>query len=224
MFYPGWGGWPLRQAPRAVFTLLLQRDFTLALPYAGSDPCQDKHRLLCDSHPLCDAEREFPLHWYGTRGRQGLFGRPAVSSIRAFGEEPKFSGGAGDHRTPIFAFSAAELTLYRDQGWRSGVTEAGSKKTCQSQGSQPLLLRPSLKGYRNLRAHSFRLQEQRRYRAHSGGHLGVLERRKTQRREIILLPSSCWWLKRSGESCEQRHAKIKRIAPGHPVNASHHIA
>lgn len=87
--------------------------------------------------PPHDAEREFPLHWYSTRGRQGGFGHPAVSSSRALGEEPKFSGGAGDHRTPIFVLSAAELTFCEDQGWRSGVTEVGSKTRVSPRGASP---------------------------------------------------------------------------------------
>lgn len=87
--------------------------------------------------PPRDAEREFPLHWYSTRGSQGGFGHPAVSSIRALGEERKFSGGEGDHRTPIFMLSAAELTFCEDQGWRSGVTEVGSKTRVSPRGANP---------------------------------------------------------------------------------------
>lgn len=109
----------------------------LASPYAGSNPHHDKHEPLCDGHPLCDAGREFLLRWYGTRGKGGLFGHPAVSSIGALGEEPKFSGNAGDHRTPIFMLSAAELTFCKDQGWLSGVTEGSNKKGVRPRGASP---------------------------------------------------------------------------------------
>lgn len=54
------------------------------------------------------------------------------------------------------------------------------------------------------------------------GYAGKEENMEEKR--IVLLPSSCWWLRHSGESCEKvrQHEKIKQGAPGHSKCISSH--
>lgn len=149
-------------------------------------------------------------------------------SIRALGEDPQFSGGADNHRTLIFLLSGAELTFCRDHEWRSGVTEVPGEPAPPAKVVFTGLPKPPRSNFSPshsricpyFQTSGVMLVESSQ--PWTPGYTGKEE--NTEEKRIVLLPSSCWWLRRSGESCEKvrQHEKIKRGAPGHSECISSH--
>lgn len=129
--------------------------------------------------------------------------------------------------TRLFMLSSAELSLCRDHEWRSGVTEVPGEAAPPAKVVFSGLPKPP---HSNISPSHSRICP---YFQTSGVLLvessqpwtpGYAGKEENTEKRIVLLPSSCWWLRHSGESCEKvrQHEKIKQRAPGHSKCISSH--